>query len=643
MEPFNFDLNPAMSSGIFYHKQDSNDSLDFSENNNYINYEKDQADNFTDNFNQVFNGDSPDNKEDDLFSDTDEYYNKDNVDEFIIYFQKKLSKDYFTKEFDSILTKIENKFPYFFEEKNAELKYMIEKLKFFKLLGENKVAEAIKFYQERLLTLIKEVKKQNWENKSKFFIQLIKRPNLIGKNDQFLKKYYDKFNYELEKAIRIFLHEDNQNNNDNNDNEDNLSSSNNVNILSSSSFEIGTLSKISSNDKNFEKSYKKNSKEKENEDNNEEENKDELDLDNMSTKEEYSDFEDEIQPKMCGENEQGNNNEKIKENDNIINSNIIADNYNNEEMCLDPVNNNGCFLNDSISSFSKSHKNSYDINYNFQNEDENEYIIDTSSKKNYNNIQQNNKINNYDNYNNFEDTKINTNTKSLNNKTNKETKKKGNKKQKSKEQEIIFNQLPFLNSFKPRYIKRETIDKKIIRTFKKYVVKENKEKRLEINGSNMDQNFFISLINGNIMPPIDFYDIGTGEYIKFSSFNCNYLLWFFNKKGVKEIYNQFINEKGKEFINEISQYYQISQEEKNQLNSYIINYPFIFDLSLVNNITQGTAITHLYRTVDKNKVIQNRKKNKENDLDLKRNKSNSSSFDKVRERSRSRDCKHDED
>ena len=35
--------------------------------------------------------------------------------------------------------------------------------------------------------------------------------------------------------------------------------------------------------------------------------------------------------------------------------------------------------------------------------------------------------------------------------------------------------------------------------------------------------------------------------------------------------------------------------------------------------------------------------NKENDLDLKRNKSNSSSFDKVRERSRSRDCKHDED
>ena len=73
-----------------------------------------------------------------------------------------------------------------------------------------------------------------------------------------------------------------------------------------------------------------------------------------------------------------------------------------------------------------------------------------------------------------------------------------------------------------------------------------------------------------------------------------------------------------------------------------MNYPFIFDLSLVNNITQGTKITHVYRTIDKNKIIQNKKKNRENDLDLKRNKSSSSSIDKMRERSRSRDFENDE-
>ena len=630
MDPFNFELSPAMSSGFFYHKEDPNDSLDYFESNNFPNFEKDQEENFSEHFNQVFKENSEDNK-DDLFSETDEYINKDNVDEFILHFQNKLSIHYFKKDFDSILSKIENKFPFFFNEKTKELLYMIEKLKFFKLLSENNKSEAKKFYEERLDMLIKELKGQNYENKTKFFKQLIKRPNLIGKNDEFLKKYYDKFNYELEKAIRIFLHEDNQNNNDNNDNYDYLSSSNNINALSLSSSEIGALSKISSNDNKY--NNKINNKGKDNEFNDEEKNDDEIDLENISTKEEYSDFEDEIQPKMVDDN----NIEHIKE-EKII-SDIIDDNYNKEEIGFDLITNNSpTFTNKNLSSFSKLNINSDEIENSFQDE-EDECIIDTSSKKKNIDIPQKCKENNFNNH---EDMNITTNTKSLKNNIVKETKKKASKKQKNKEQEIIFKQLPFLNSFKPRYIKRETIDKKIIRTFKKYVLTEYKEKRLEIDNVNMDQNFFINLVNGNILPPIDFYDGVTGEYIKFNSFNCNYLLWFFSKKGVKEIYNQFINEKGKEFINDISQHYEISQDEKNQLNCYIMNYPFIFDLSLVNNITQGTKITHLYRTIDKNKIIQNRKKNRENDLDLKRNKSSSSSIGKIRERSRSRDFENDE-
>ena len=159
----------------------------------------------------------------------------------------------------------------------------------------------------------------------------------------------------------------------------------------------------------------------------------------------------------------------------------------------------------------------------------------------------------------------------------------------------------------------------------------------------MDQNFFINFINGNLLPLIDFYDGVTGEYIKFNSFNYNYLLWFFSKKDIKDIYIQFINEKGKEFINNISEYYEISQKEKIQLNSYIINYPFIFDISLVNNIIQITSFTHIYRTVDKNKKIPNNKrKKKDKNLELRSNKSNSSSINGGRERSRSRDFDHDD-
>ena len=130
--------------------------------------------------------------------------------------------------------------------------------------------------------------------------------------------------------------------------------------------------------------------------------------------------------------------------------------------------------------------------------------------------------------------------------------------------------------------------------------------------------------------------VGTDEYIKFNSFNCSYLLWFFSKKGVKELYNNFISEKGKEFINDMSQHYEIgTEEEKYQLDNYIMNMPNIFDISLVNNITQGETVMHLYRTVDKNKRIKERQKRRKDDLDLKRIKSNESQ--KERERSRSRD------
>ena len=158
----------------------------------------------------------------------------------------------------------------------------------------------------------------------------------------------------------------------------------------------------------------------------------------------------------------------------------------------------------------------------------------------------------------------------------------------------------------------------------------------------MDQHFFINLVNGNVLPPFEFHEVGTDEYIKFNSFNCSYLLWFFSKKGVKELYNNFISEKGKEFINDMSQHYEIgTEEEKYQLDNYIMNMPNIFDISLVNNITQGETVMHLYRTVDKNKKIQNKRRKKgENDLELRKNKSGSS-LDLKRERSRSREIENE--
>ena len=653
MDPYELDLNPAMTSGIFFHQTNSNDELNLLDDHEFSNFGKPGLeDNFTDNFNNVFQPISPDNKEDSISEDN--ISNISNVDEFILHFQNEnINNYYFKKDFDGIINQIEKQFPFFFNEKNTGLLYLIEKLRFFDLLKEKKIEEAKKFYQEKLLILIKEVKKQSWETKCKFFLKLIKKPILIDKQGDLQKKYYDQFTFELEKAIRNFLNEDN--NDDEDKNEDILSNSNSNNInlfVSSSSLDFYKLDKINFNKDQKNKNMKKNKNKKKeitnnketndgdnkintniNNNNNNNEESEEIDLDNLSTKEEFSDFEDELAPKNSNENNDPKKSNQIENNNKIINNFINENMEDIEDLALDPVNNNSpLFQNLSLTSFSKSHKSSYEIEQIPQNKEENEFIIDTSSKNNLNFIEEKSNINEYK----FVNIQENNNYKNIyaNEKC---SKKKNNKKEKNKNEETIFNQLPFLKSFKPKYIKRETIDKKIIRTFKNFVVKENKEKRLEINTATMDYSFFINLIYGNLLPPIDFVDGTTGEEIKFNSFNCNYLLWFFSKKGVKDVYLRFISQKGKEFINNLSKHYEISLEEKNQLNDYISNFPFIFDITLVNNITNGVEITHIYRTVDKNKMLQKNRRNKrEKELDLKRNKSGSS-LDLHRERSRSRE------
>ena len=386
-----------------------------------------------------------------------------------------------------------------------------------------------------------------------------------------------------------------------------------------------------------------------------EEEKEDLDYENYSTKEEFSDFEDEIQQKCVDNQEQKEQNEEKEEN--IINLNNSKHFENNEnylnnsfeqDFKLSPIYDDSPDMSPPFMPFpDKSLKNSFshieeEEENIFIGNNKNEFIIDTSSKNLHNNLEEDKFNNNFNNFNaNKEKTEnqskihfeeINTNINVPKKQIEKKETKKYNKKKKNNKEETIFNQLPYLNSFKPKYIKRETIDKKIIRSFKNYTIKEYKANRLVIDEKIMDQNFFINFVNGNMIPPLDFHDVNTDEYVKFNSFNCSYLLWFFSKKGVKEVYNQFINEKGKEFIDDLSQYYEISNEEKNQLNSYIMNFPNIFDISLVNSITQGATVKHLYRTVDKNKKFKERERRRKGDLDLRRQKSNESNLERCRSR-----------
>ena len=423
--------------------------------------------------------------------------NEDEIDSYIIYYQDKLNPLYLNGSFDEIIKILETEFHNFFVI-NFYFLYFIQKLKFFKMLKERKQNEANMFYNETLLHLLKESKPYKWEKKNKLFISMIKKPTIFN-NMNILNKYNDKFQYQLISSIRNYLI------NKTNPIDNNYKSKNEDNITLNSN-------KINNFDTNIE---------------------------NESTKDDFSDFEDEIQIKLCEceDNEDNNNNisnlQNNLNNDNTLEFNklYLSDEYNNSTL----------------------QKESNKINENS--------ISTNISNKNYN----------------------------LNN------------------NEILYNKLPILSSFKPKYTKRETIDKKIIRTFRQFIINQYKKKKFNPSISK-DYSFFINLINCNILPPIDFIDVSGNEKVYFKSFNSKFLLWFFSKDGIKELYKNFMEIEGNKIINNIYKYYDITEDEKTQLINYITNLPYIFDITSVNKITKGKEFNHIYRKNQK----ENENKNSSN-------------------------------
>ena len=427
----------------------------------------------------------------------------EDIDSFIYYFQNKLKSLYLNGAISEIMNVLETQFPNFFNI-NISFLFFVQKLKMFLMLKEGKVKEANLFYNQFLFRLLRESRPNKWKKKHKFFLLMLKKPCLYHQID-ILEKYSEKYNIQLDNAIRNYINGNNNKNPVKSKIEDN---------------EINT-DKISDSDSNIE---------------------------DESTKDDFSDFEDEIQWKL-------------------YDNNILENKENNSFIINEKEDNNN-----NLKYFDDENTFEYNKLYFINNTE-----INTNSNK------KNNIDNKRENNNSFIST-TNTNNK------NKKTK---NKKE-NYDDETLFKKLPILSSFKPKYTKRETIDKKIIRNFKQFIIDLYKNKQFDPNTSK-DNSFFIILINNNILPPIDFIDVRANEKVYFKSFNSNFLLWFFSKQGIKELYNKFIQTEGENFINNIVKYYEILEEEKLQLINYVNNLPFIFDISLVNNLTNGKKFNHIYR------------------------------------------------
>ncbi len=138
---------------------------------------------------------------------------------------------------------------------------------------------------------------------------------------------------------------------------------------------------------------------------------------------------------------------------------------------------------------------------------------------------------------------------------------------------------PFLKTFNPKFLKKENINKKIFRKFRKFFksyYKNNKNSPIISKNEFFWKKFFIN----NLLPPVKIEE-NEGEIIEHKSFNTKYLLWLFNQEGANELFKLFIEKEKENIINNfISEYNLHKSNEPNiieKIRKYIDYIPEIYD------------------------------------------------------------------
>ena len=138
---------------------------------------------------------------------------------------------------------------------------------------------------------------------------------------------------------------------------------------------------------------------------------------------------------------------------------------------------------------------------------------------------------------------------------------------------------PFLKTFNPKFLKKENINKKIFRRFRKFFksyYKNNKNSPIISKNELFWKKFFIN----NLLPPVKIEE-NEGEIIEHKSFNTKYLLWLFNQEGTNELFKLFIEKEKENIINNfISEYNLHKSNEPNiieKISKYIDYIPEIYD------------------------------------------------------------------
>ena len=138
---------------------------------------------------------------------------------------------------------------------------------------------------------------------------------------------------------------------------------------------------------------------------------------------------------------------------------------------------------------------------------------------------------------------------------------------------------PFLKTFNPKFLKKENIDKKIFRRFRKFVkslYKKNKNLPVFIKNPLFWRKFYVK----NLLPPVKIVLNHNGNLIEHKSFNTQYLIWLFNQQGTTELFEMFAKNELEFVINNFIEEYDLSESKEpgiiEKIKQYIKYIPEIY-------------------------------------------------------------------
>ena len=282
----------------------------------------------------------------------------------------------------------------------------------------------------------------------------------------------------------------------------------------------------------------------------------------------------------------------IKENSNKnLNFNIFNNvTFNNNLNLFENYNENYDKNENKIFPFEKKKNDLMDISFNenqsiIENYEKNIFYLDFNKEKN--NIENNNNNNNNNN-------KITI---------------KNEKNQKQKIKEFQF-----------KFTKRENIDKKVIRKFRKFIKEKFKKNSPEIVSFISNNKFWYDFISQNLMPPF----VYSQEKKDFKSFNTKYMIWVFEHKFSAELYNIFINNNFNNIFENFVKKFNLNNENEEYflLKNYLNSLPNIFSFNVSNNssfVSNSTNNISLNNNNNFNNFNNNFNNNNNNDFIFEKN------------------------